>query len=708
MRAHKLAPESVAGSLFLKFAALLIRVVLCLFVLLLAACGRPPEDPQPLSGSSVAGAAIGAWGVDLDNRDAAVRAGDDFFRHASGTWLDEYTLPADKTGFGSFNALHDRSQERVRDLVDNLASREPDFGTIGQKIGDYYRSYLDVAALNHLGYAPIQDELGAILAIRSLADLARAFGRSDFEASSSPIALGIEIDRMDPDRFIAGISLAGLGLPDRDYYLEQTDRFAGIREEYLAHIGRLLEIVGYEDTRSAAGAVLALETSIAEHQWPRADRRNRDLTYNLMDVSAIEAAFPDFPWADFLLASGLAAAELNVHHPSAMEPLVEIIRNTDLATWRAYLTYHLVSNNARFLAEDIDNANFDFYGRALRGQLEQRERWRRAISLVGGSQSLGDAIGQIYVDRYFPPASKLMMEDLVENLRAALQSRIEQLPWMGEETREYALAKLAAFTPKIGYPKTWRDFSTVAISADNLMGNVKELRQFFQEEAISRLHRPTDRDEWFATPQTVNAFYNPQFNAITFPAGILEPPFFDPSADAAVNYGAIGAVIGHEMGHGFDDQGSKSDARGVQRNWWTPEDRARFDARAAMLAEQYSQYEPVPGTHVDGRFTLGENIGDLGGLNVAYHAYRLSLGGAEAPVIDGLTGDQRFFLAYAQVWRSKTREEALVSRLKSDPHSPAAFRVNGVVRNVDAWYDAFDVAPEDALYLAPEDRVSIW
>jgi putative endopeptidase len=399
---------------------------------------------------------------------------------------------------------------------------------------------------------------------------------------------------------------------------------------------------------------------------------------------------------------------LNVRYPSAVQPVVDLVAETDLDTWRAYLTYHLVAGNAFALAAEIDESRFDFYGRTLRGQPEQRERWRRGVSLVGGQNGLGDAIGQVYVQRYFPAESKAMMEALVENLREALRQRIAALDWMTEETKEYAFEKLAAFTPNIGYPNKWRDYGELTIDGGSLMDNVRELRALQRAIALDRLNRPTDREEWFMTPQTVNAYYVAQFNSITFPAGILEPPFFDPAADPAVNYGAIGAVIGHEMGHGFDDQGSKSDARGVQRNWWTDEDRSRFEARAAKLAAQYSAYEPVAGTFIDGEFTLGENIGDLGGLNVAYYAYKLSLDGAEAPVIDGLTGDQRFFLAYSQVWRSKTRDETLVSRLKSDPHSPAEFRVNGVVRNMDAWYEAFDVQPDDALYLPPEERVSIW
>ncbi|HEY5644950.1 MAG TPA: M13 family metallopeptidase, partial [Pseudomonadales bacterium] len=399
---------------------------------------------------------------------------------------------------------------------------------------------------------------------------------------------------------------------------------------------------------------------------------------------------------------------VNLSHPTSLPGLIELINVTPLPVWRAYLTYHLVSNNAPFLGSALDHANFAFYGPALLGQTEQRERWRRAVSLVGGRVGLGDAIGQVYVARHFPAASRDMVRELVEQLRSALGERIRDLDWMSEQTKGRALDKLAGFLANIGYPDEWRDFSSLEISRTDLMGNMRRLRAYFHQDTIDRLSRPTDRREWFVPAQTVNAFYMPQFNSITFPAGILEPPFFDPQADPAVNYGAIGAVIGHELGHGFDDQGSKSDGNGLQRSWWTDEDRSRFEARAAELVRQYGAYEVLPGVFVDGAFTLGENIGDLGGVNIAYHAYRSSLNGAEAPVIDGLTGDQRFFIAFAQLWRSVMREEAQLTLLKSDSHAPARYRANGVLRNVDAWYKAFEVGEGDALYLPPEDRVSIW
>jgi putative endopeptidase len=503
----------------------------------------------------------------------------------------------------------------------------------------------------------------------------------------------------------------GLGLPDKDYYLQDSERFVDIRAKYVLHIEKMLAFLNVENARAQAEAVFALEMQFAEHLWDRADRRNRDKTYNPYTRSELAEAFPDFNWDVYFTASGLPEfTDLNVSHPSAFGPLINIVNTVSIDDWKAYMSFHLISNYSDLLSDDIRLENFEFYGKTLRGQPEPRERWSQAVRQIAGrGNSLGEAIGQIYVERHFKPEAKKQMDDLVENLRVALGQRIDELEWMGEETKKEAHKKLSTFVPRIGYPDDWKDFSDIKLVDGDLFGNVNRVREFFLNRTISRLNLPTNKTEWrFNTPQTVNATYNSAFNQITFPAGILQPPFFDPNADAAVNYGAIGAVIGHEMGHGFDDQGSKSDAYGIQRNWWTDEDRARFEEKATALAEQYNKYEPIPDNFVDGRFTLGENIGDLGGLSMAYHAYKLSLNGEEAPVIDGLTGDQRFFLAWAQVWRAKSREATTLARLKSDPHSPAEFRVNGVVRNIDEWYEAFNVTPEHELYLPPKERVSIW
>ena len=505
------------------------------------------------------------------------------------------------------------------------------------------------------------------------------------------------------------LTLSGLSLPDRDYYLLDTEDYQRVRAEYLAHIARVLAFADIADASARAQAILALETGIAEHMWPRAERRNRDLTYNPMPWDEFTAAYPGFGWAAYFSAAGIDALEdLNVNYPSAMVPVIALVGEVPLEDWKSYLSYRLIADSAGVLSEEIEREAFHFYSTVLRGVPEQRERWERGVARVGSRGSLGEAVGQIYVARHFPESAKLQMQELVENLRAALRQSIEENDWMGPLTKEEAYRKLEAFRPKIAYPDVWEDLSAIEISRGSLFDNARNIREFRYREEIERIGAPTDREEWGMTPQTVNAYYNTSFNEIVFPAGILQPPFFDPAADPAVNYGGIGAVIGHEMGHGFDDQGSKSDWAGIQRNWWTEEDRANFEAQADVIAEQYAAFEPVPGYFIDGRFTLGENIGDVGGVSLAYRAYRMSLNGEEAPVIDGYTGDQRFFLAWAQVWQQKYREDALIQQLTSGPHSPAEFRVNGVVRNFDAWYEAFDVQPEDDLYLPPEARVTIW
>ncbi len=689
-----------------------LKLAATVSLLALAACGQSETTSSDTQNHNVSQAAaspeLGSFGVDLSARNEAVDPGDDFFAYASGTWYDGYEIPADKTSFGAFNALRDRSDERVRAIIEDLTSQDLAQGSVEQKVSDYYASFVNNEARNAAGITPMQPLLDEIAAANTHADIAALFAKSGEENLNSPLGFAIGIDRKNPDKYNFNLSASGLGLPDRDYYLDDSERFQSIRAAYVDHIAEMLGFAGVEDAGAKAEAILAAETRVAEAHWPRADRRNRDKTYNPTPVAELGTLYPGVDFVRMLDIIGADIDTINVSHPTAIAPIIDVINDTPVETWKAYLTYHAISNHAPYLSEAIDDANFAFYGKVLRGQPEQRARWQRGVAVVGNRQGLGEALGQIYVDRYFPESAKAQMEDLVENLRKALGERIDDLDWMGEDTKEQAQAKLAAFRPKIAYPDKWKDLSAIEIVPGDLYGNYKRVSAFFYEDGIDRLSRPTDKDEWFMTPQTVNAYYNPQFNEIVFPAAILQPPFFDPSADPAVNYGGIGAVIGHEMGHGFDDQGSKSDAGGVQRNWWTDEDRANFEARANMLVEQYNGYEAVEGNFVDGSFTLGENIGDVGGLAMAYHAYKLSLDGKEAPVIDGLTGDQRFFLAWAQVWKSKSREEATLQRLKSDPHSPNIFRVNGVVRNHDAWYEAFNVTEDDALYLPPEERVRIW
>lgn len=660
---------------------------------------------------------LGSFGVDLSTQKPSVDPGDDFFEFANGSWLDSYELKPDEMRYGAFIQLRYRSEERVKAIIDELASGDARQGSLEQKIGDYFASFMAKETLDQKGISPLQGELDKIASITDADALIDAFGRGGKDETQAPISGYLGIDRKNPDRFVLNIAHSGLGLPDRDYYLEDTERFKQVRAAYEKNIAKLLGFTGLsaEESSAAAKSVLALEAAIAEHHWPRAELRNRDKTYNPFTLVELQAQFPSYPWSRHLSAAGIDTASIqtvNVNTPSALEPIAKMIGEVPLETWKHYLAYHLVANHGNLLGDEIDNAVFEFYGKELNGQLEQRERWKRAVNLVsdGGGQGngLGEALGKIYVERYFPPSAKKKMDELVENLRAAFRERVATLDWMGEETKKEAFAKLESFNPKIGYPSKWRDFSTIEISRDDLLGNYRAVRDYWYQDFLERLSQPTDKDEWFMTPQTVNAYYNSSYNEIVFPAAILQPPFFDPNADPAVNYGAIGAVIGHEMGHGFDDQGSKSDSAGVQRNWWTDEDRKNFEARTKSLIEQYNAYSPLDGESVNGELTLGENIGDLGGLSMAYHAYKISLNGKEAPVIDGLTGDQRFFLAWAQVWRAKNREAFMLRRIKSDPHSPERFRVNGVVRNMDAWYAAFDIKPDADLYLEPEERVAIW
>ncbi|OQW58341.1 MAG: hypothetical protein A4S17_11830 [Proteobacteria bacterium HN_bin10] len=651
-------------------------------------------------------AAIGAWGFDLSGRDLTVRPGDDFFKYASGTWAANTQIPADRSRWGAFDMLREKADQDVRVIIEEVALAGGAPGSIQQKIADYYNTFLNQDAIDAAGLAPIQPEIAQITAIRTHEDAIRLISAPGV-AVTSPIAIFVGLDDRNPDRYICNMVHAGIGLPEREYYRRTEDQFVQIRAAYVANIERLLTLAGERDAARKARAVMAFETRIAELHWPVADRRDRDRTYNLKTRAELRALAPRFPWDAGFEAAGLGGVqEVVVSELSAMGPLANLFMATPVSTLKPYLLAALIRNNAAVLPKEIDDAVFDFFGKTLNGQPQQRERWKRAVQAVNGA--LGEAIGQIYVQRHFPPASKSQMQELVENLRTAYGQRIDQLSWMSAETKVAAREKLAAFRPKIGYPDRWKDYSALEVRAGDAYGNNKRQQIFDWNFDLARLSRPTDKDEWFMTPQTVNAYYNPTFNEIVFPAAILQPPFFDPNADPAVNYGAIGGVIGHEMGHGFDDQGAKSDARGVLRDWWNAEDVRRFEEVTGRLAAQYEQFEPLPGLRLNGRLTLGENIGDNGGLQVAYHAYRLSLGGREAAVLDGITGDQRFFLGWAQVWRTLMRDEAMRNQVLNGPHSPGYYRANGPVRNMDAWYAAFDVQPDDDLYVAPADRVTIW
>lgn len=672
---------------------------------MLSACasthdGEAPKPQKP---------ELGSFGVDLTNRDLSARPGDDFFRYANGSWIDSYEMPADQGRYGAFNSLRERSDERIQAIIEELAGTGVSAGSMEQKIADYFANYMDTEALNALGIEPLRPGLAKIAEIENVAQLTRAFGRFQLDSTPTPFAYFIGADRANPDRNQLSLVVSGINLPDRDYYSDPDERYAGYRAEYLAHIARMLDFAGFPDSRAQAQAVMDIESEIAGYMWTRSERRDRDKTFNPMGYAQFKEAYPGMDWDAYFKAGGIEGLQdLNVSFPSAMSPVISMFGSVPIEKWKSYLSYRLIAANASILSEEIDAESFRFFSTVLRDIPTQKERWERGVARVGSTRGLGFALGQIYVAKHFPEAAKRQMETLVENLRSALAESIAENDWMGPETKVAATQKLRAFRPKIGYPDVWKDLSKIEIERGDLFASVKSLQAFNHADSIRRLGEPTDREEWGMTPQTVNAYYNPSFNEIVFPAAILQPPFFDPNADLAVNYGGIGGVIGHEMGHGFDDQGSKSDAHGVQRNWWTDADRSNFELRTDALVAQYACYEPIPGSLVDGNFTLGENIGDLGGLSLAYRAYQKALGGKPAAVIDGLTGDQRFFLAWAQVWCAKNRESTLISRLKSDPHSPEQYRVNGIVCNMDAWYEAFDVQSGDAMYVAPAKRIRIW
>jgi len=662
--------------------------------------------PQSTPAATSAGhAQIGEWGVDLTSRDLSVKPGDDFYRYANGHWVDTHEIPADRTSWGAFDELQERSVQQVRDILDALSGDAPP-GSNEQKLHDYYQSYLDTDTIDRLGLTPARAGLTDISNAGSYEDIARLMGRPQLRLTA-PLRLDMAPDEKDPDHYMVVILQNGLGLPDRDYYLKDEPVYRELRSKYAAHIERLLKLAGDTDPAGEAQTIVELETQIAQAHWPRAKRRERDLTYNPHSREELPAFAPGLPWLALLSGAELEGQQrFVVRESDAVQKLAALFAKVPVPQWQSYLRYHYLVGNADVLPKAFDDEVFDFYGRTLHGQQEQRARWKRAVRAV--DLGLGEAAGELYVKRYFPPSSRQQMIELVENLRAAYREHIEHLPWMGPQTRKLALEKLATFHPKIGYPDKWRDYSALEVRAGDAFGNVARAVGFEWRRQLQRLGGPTDRGEWGMTPQTINAYYNPTFNEVVFPAAILQPPFFDPHADAAVNYGGIGGVIGHEMGHGFDDQGAKSDARGVLRNWWQTQDEQAFHRRVDRLDGQYSTFEPLPGLKVNGRLTLGENIGDLGGLSVSSAAYHRSLRGKLAAVLSGLTGDQRFFLSWAQVWREKQRDEDLRTQVTSNPHSPAKYRVNGVVRNIDAWYRAFNVQAGELLYLPPDERVNIW
>ena len=678
--------------------------------LLFSGCTPPaPRAAAPAAPVEPAGPAaqIAPWGLDLTARDTSVKPGDDFYRYAVGHWVDTHPIPSDRAHWGSFDELEERAEQQVLDIVQGLPADAPE-GSNAQKVGDYYRAFIDTARIEQLGLGPVSGALASIDKARNYHALVRLMGRPDM-ALRGPVRIGITLDQKDPDHYAVILTQSGLGMPDRDYYLKDEPLYRELREKYRAHVARVLTLAGAPPAaaQAQATAILATETHIAQLHWPAARRRERDLTYNPRTRAELEQMVPGFYWETLFATLGVdAQPRFIVRETDAVQQLAAYFLTVPVDTWKAYFRYHYLVSVAAVLPRAIDEEVFDFYGRTLHGQPEQRARPRRGVLAL--DQDLGEAVGELYVQRYFPPSSREQVRALVENLRAAYAQHLRTLPWMTPATRQVALEKLTAFRPKLGYPDKWRDYSALSIVKGDAFGNAVRAQVFEWRREVLRLPGPTDRDEWGMTPQTINAYYNPTFNEVVFPAAILQPPFFDPHADPAVNYGAIGAVIGHEMGHGFDDQGAKSDAHGVLRTWWAAEDTTAFHRRTDELARQYDAFTVLPGLNVNGHLTLGENIGDLGGISVAYEAYHRALGGRPAPARDGLSGDQRFFLAFAQIWRSNDRPEALRAQVLSNPHSPPRFRVNGVVRNVDAWYEAFAVQPGAALYLPPAERVHIW
>jgi putative endopeptidase len=647
---------------------------------------------------------MGPWGFDLAGMDRSVKPGDDFGKFASGTYLSTLEIPADRTSWGSFNALRELSDARIKAVIDRSAAAPAAKGE-AQQIGGLYNSFMDEAAVEALDAKPLAADLARIRKAKTLPALARLMGESNAGFGGSFFGVYIGSDAKDPNVNVVNMTQAGLGLPNRDYYLDA--KFAAKKAAYRAYVAQILTMAGWADAEKAADDIVALETSIAQAQWPIADQRDADKTYNPKTIAELETLAPGFPWKAWLKGAKLGkAGSVIVGEPTAFTRIAAIYANTPVAALQAWQAFHTADQAAPYLSKRFVDANFEFRAKTLSGQPEQRARWKRGVTLV--SNNLGEAVGKLYVEAYFPAESKAKMEKLVADLRVALKARIDKLDWMSPETKVKAQAKLAAFTVKIGYPNKWRDYSRLKIKSGDLYGNVERATAFEWAFNVAKLGKPVDRDEWGMFPQTVNAYYNPSLNEIVFPAAILQPPFFDPEADAAVNYAGIGAVIGHEISHGFDDEGRKFDGDGSLRDWWQPSDAQKFEAQTKRLGAQYSAFEPVPGSFINGDLTMGENIGDLGGILIALDAYHLSLGGQPAPVIDGLSGDQRFFLGFSQIWRSKYRDDAIRQQVVSDPHSPAQYRVIGTLRNVDAWYDAWGVQPGDKWYVKPEDRVRIW
>ncbi|PZS09201.1 MAG: peptidase M13 [Acidimicrobiales bacterium] len=645
-------------------------------------------------------------GLQLSGYDRAVRPQNDLFRFVNGTWLRTIEIPADLSRYGAFDILSEQAEQNLRKIIEDSASRNAKSGSEDQQIGDFYASFTDTKRRNMLGAAPLTDALSRIDKIANPADLVRYFGEEATMSLSSPIGLSIDQDAKNAKAYVPWVSQSGLTLPDRDYYLNSDPKFATARNQLKSYAARVLTLAGVADPNGAADSVLTLEKHLAQAQWTATHNRDATATYNKFTPATASAQMPGLDWKAYLDAAGIHSGNFVIAQPSFFTALGADVKAVPLNDWKRYLKFQLVDDRASYLSNDFVTASFEFHGRDLAGKQQIRPDWKRGVAAVNGA--LSQALGKRYVQQHFPADAKQRIDNLVSKLISSYRTSIDGLEWMSQATKVEAKKKLDKIAVKIGYPNTWKDYSRLKVTRDDLVGNVRRSGRLEYQRELNKLRKPVDRTEWGTTPQTVNAYYNPQLNDITFPAAILQPPFFDPGVDDAANYGAIGAVIGHEISHAFDDQGSKYDADGNLRDWWTPEDRQRFTARTKALSAQYSAYEPLAGQHINGELTLGENIADLSGLTVAMRAYRLSLAGKPAPTLDGFTGEQRFFLSWAQVWREKIRDEQLRSQLLSDPHSPGEFRANGVASNLPEFYAAFGVKEGDKLFRPPAQRVKIW
>jgi predicted metalloendopeptidase len=689
----------------------------------LAGCSQPEAPKQAAAPTAApAPAPVAAplkSGIQIQFADPSVRAQDDFYRHANGKWLDTTEIPADKARYGTGTMVFDSIQEKLHGLVDDAAA-----GKLGgvaadtRKIGDFYASFMDEATLETLDAKPLAERFARIDAIKSAQELPALFAELLRDsgavtafglAANAPVLVQIHQDNKDATKYAASLLQGGLGLPDRDYYLKDDDaKLKGMRAEYRKHVEKMLGMAGDAKAAQDADAILVLETALAKAQWDKVALRDPIKAYNKVEAGKLASLAPGLDWDAYIVATGLKGKvdSVIVGQPSYLTALGKLVKDTPVATWKAYLRWRTLDTFAPFLSKRFVDEDFAFNGTVLSGVPENQPRWKRGLALVNAG--IGEELGKLYTGKYFPAASKARAQALVANLLAAFKQGIDGLDWMSAETKKSAQEKLAKFTPKIGYPDTWRDYGTLAIDKADLVGNVTRAAQFDYARNLAKLGRPIDRGEWQMTPQTLNAYYNPEMNEIVFPAAILQPPYFDPEADDAVNYGSIGAVIGHEISHGFDDKGSQYDGDGNLRDWWTAQDHEKFKAKTEALVAEYNAFEPVKGYHINGELTLGENIADNSGLAVAYKAYQIALGGKPAPVIDGLTGDQRFFTGFAQVWRAKWRDNAVIQQIKTDPHSISEFRLDGAIINQPAFYTAFDVKPGDKMYHAPEQRVLIW